>query len=183
MEETKKGIQSEEEMGSKTATAKIVQVKTEIDVAGLIAKVEALEKKDADNQGKLKMLYEVADKGRVMSYENKVAIGRKPTKVKLSIRDGDVVIGWRTVKDVLIKHPTTGLTVGEEQQYEVILLDKEGKTKKITVDGYPAFSDLRYAERIEVEVIGKKEDYLGNIAFSIRLPDDRVIDLDSRFIN
>ena len=153
-----------------------------VDVASLLAKVEALEKRDVENQEKLKMLYDVADKGRVLNYEGQ-KVGKKPTRVKLSVRGEDIVIGWRTVKDILVKHPTTGLTVGEEQQYEVILLDKEGKTSKIIVDGYPMFSDLRYTERIEVEVVGKREDYQGNITFSVSVPDGRVIDLDARFVN
>ena len=80
-------------------------------------------------------------------------------------------------------HPTTGRTVGENQEYEVLVLDKEGKTNKYTVNGYPQFSEARYAERIEAEVSGKKEDFDGKMTFTLSLPDGRTIDLDSRFVN
>lgn len=173
MEETKKEIDS---------TVKIAKVETEIDVATLISKVEALEKRDAENQEKLKMLYDVADKGRVLNYEGQ-RVGKKPMRVKLSVFQEGIITGWRTVKDILIKHPTTGLTVGEEQQFEVILLKQDGSTEKVEINGYPAFSDARYTERIEVAVVGKKEDYSGNIEFEVELPDGRKVLMNSRFVN
>ena len=156
--------------------------KPEIDISALVAKIESLEKKDLENQEKLKALYEVSDKGRMLNYENKQA-GKQPMKVKLSIYDGKLIIGWRTMKDIKIFHPTTGVQIGEEQQMEVLLLDKEGKTEKTSFNSYSSFSDARYTERIEAEVIGKKEDYQGNLSFDLLLPDGRQIELNSRFVN
>ena len=152
------------------------------DISGLLAKIETLEKRDAENQKKLEMLYEVADKGRVFNYESQRA-EKKPLRVKLSIYNGKTIIGWRTLKDELIKHPTTGLTVGEVQEYELWLLNPDGSEERTIVHGYPAFSDARYKERIECEVIGKEEDYQGNIEFDVQLPDGRKISLNSRFVN
>ncbi len=160
----------------------IEEKKPETDVSVLVAKIEALEKRDEENQAKMKLLYEVADKGRVLNYENKQA-GKQPMKVKLGVWNAGIIVGWRTTKDNLIKHPTTGLTVGEEQQFEILLLDKEGQTNKILIDGYPAFSNARYSQRIEVEVVGKKEDWDGNMTFDVILPDGRPLSLDSRFVN
>src|SRR3990167_8077635 len=97
----------------------------------LLDKVTELERKDNENQAKLKMLYDVADKGRVFNYENTKA-EKQAFKVKLSIFGDGIIVGWRTVRDDLVKHPTTGLTVGENQEYELLLLDNEGKTKKVT---------------------------------------------------
>jgi len=151
-------------------------------VSALQAEIEALKKKDAENQEKLKMLYEVADKGRVFNYESQRA-EKKPLRVKLSAYNGKTIIGWRTLKDELIKHPTTGLTVGEVQEYELWLLNSDGSEERTIIHGYPAFSDARYRERIECEVIGKKEDYQGNIEYDVQLPDGRKISLNSRFIN
>lgn len=153
-----------------------------VDVSALLAKVEALEKKDAENQEKLKLLYEVADKGRLMNYEAGKA-NKKPLFVKLSRYQGKIIVGWRTVKDMLVKHPTTGAVVGEEQEYEVLLLDEEGKIGKAKISGYPAFSDARYSDRIEVEVVGKKEDFDGKVEYDVRLPDGRITTLDVRFVN
>lgn len=158
------------------------EIKKEIDVTSLIEKIESLEKKDAENQAKLKMLYEVADKGRIFNYENRIS-EKKPMKVSLSVHEGNIIVGWRTIKDVLIKNPTTGLTVGEEQQYEILLLDKEGGINKVIINGYPRFTEIRYTERITCEVVGKKEGFDGNITFSVNLPDGRTIDLDAKFIN
>ena len=144
-------------------------------VAELFKKVEQLEKDNA-------MLKAVADKGRVFNYENKTT-GKKAMLVSLSVYDGKIIVGWRTLKDTLVKNPTTGLTVGEEQEYELLLMDGEGEIKKMTVNGYPRFSEVRYAERIQVKVVGRKEDENGNFTYTLQLPDGREIELESRFLN
>src|SRR3990167_8275485 len=149
----------------------------------LLEKLEVLEKKDIENQAKLKMLTEVADKGRVFSYESNIKADKKPFKIKLSVFQNGIIVGWRKVKDELVKHPTTGLTVGEHQEYELLILDHEGKTQKTSVSSYPAFSNARYTQRIEADVISKKEDYSGNVSYDVQLPDGRQISIDARFIN
>ena len=148
----------------------------------LLAKVEELERKDAENEKKLKMLYDVADKGRVFNYENS-SVEKKPFKVKLSEFRNGIIVGWRTIKDELVRHPTTGLLIGEAQEYELLLLGTDGETTKTSVNGYPAFSSARYDNRVEAEVQGKKEDYRGNISYDVKLNDGRVISLDARFLN
>lgn len=152
------------------------------DIPALMAKIEALEKRDAENQEKMKMLYEVADKGRVFTYESQRA-EKKPIRIKLSVYNGKIIIGWRTLRDELIKHPTTGLTVGEVQEYELWMLNSDGSEERTRISGYPAFTEARYTQRIECEVIGKREDYQGNIDFDVRLPDGRKIALNARFVN
>ena len=148
----------------------------------LLTKVEELERKDIENQKQLKMLYDVADKGRVFNYENQ-RTEKKPFKIKLSVFAGGIIVGWRTLKDELVKHPTTGLTVGENQEYELIILDSEDKQKKVNVGSYPAFSNARYNERIEAEIVSKSEDYDGKINYTVMLPDGRKISLGAQFIN
>jgi len=134
-------------------------------------------------QDQLKMLYDVADKGRVFNYENRKTQDKKALKVKLSVYNGGVIIGWRTLKDELVKNPTTGRTVGEIQQYEVKFLNKEGQINSMIIDGYVNFSNARYSERIEAQVIGRKETWDGNQTFEVLLPDGRTVSLDSRFVN
>ena len=146
------------------------------------ARLKALEEKSVKDDATIKMLEEVADKGRVFNYQSQRA-EKKPIKVKLSVYDEKIITGWRTIKDTLIKHPQTGRTTGEEQQYEILLLDKKGETSKKVIDGYLAFSDARYTERIEAEVVSKKEDYSGNLSYELKLPDGRNLSLDARFIN
>ena len=156
----------------------------EVDVSALVEKIEALEKKDAENQAKLKMLYDVADKGRVFNYENQQAgAGKKVKKIKLSVFDGSIIVGWRTLKDELIKHPTSGMTVGEKQEYELLLFGKDSNITKVVVEGYPRFSEIRYTERIEADIIGQTETFDGVITFDVALPDGRTVKMDSKFIN
>jgi hypothetical protein len=158
------------------------KVKTDDAMEKLLAKVEALEAKDLENQKQLKMLTEVADKGRVMNYESKNA-EKKPFRVKLSVYKEGVIVGWRTVKDELVKHPTTGVTIGEVSEYEIMILNKDGSVSKELLLNRGAFDEAHYKERIECDVVGKKEDFSGNLTFNIKLPDGRVVDVDSRFVN
>lgn len=151
-------------------------------IIALQDKIKALEEKDKENQEKLKMLYEIADKGRVFNYENNKK-EKKPTLVNLSKYADGIIVGWRTVKDELLKHPTTGLTMGEVQEYEVLVLDNEDKTKKHTISGYPAFSSARYNERVEAQVTGRKEEWDGAITLDVVLPDGRKISLDAKYVN
>jgi len=142
-----------------------------------------IKKEEWENvQEQLKMLYEVADKGRVFNYENTRAKS-KPFKIKLGRFQNGIVIGWRTAKDQLIKHPTTGKTIGEKQEFELELLMPNNDRKKVLIDGYSTFSDARYNERIEVEVVNRKEDWKGNTKYEVKLPDGRSIEIDSRFAN
>ena len=131
---------------------------------------------------KITMLEAVADKGRVFNYENANAT-KKPFRVKLSAYQGGLIIGWQTLKDQLVKNPTTGLTVGEEQEYEVKVLMPDNEKLSLIIKSYPAFTDARYNERVECDVIGKKEDYSGNTTYEVQLPDGRKIELDARFLN
>lgn len=134
-------------------------------------------------QAQLKMLTEVADKGRMFNYQASQTQGKQPLKVKVSVLNNAIITGWRTIKDELVKHPTTGVTVGEQQQYEVILTDKEGKPTTATIDGYKRFSEIRYTDRIECDVVGKREDWDGKITFDIVTPDGQQLSVDSRFVN
>lgn len=161
----------DEETVSTTGDVKL-DITPEPSNADLLARVADLEAK----------LNATADVGRLLNYESSKQ-GKKPMRVNISQYDGGFIIGWRNVVDKLIKHPTTGRTVGEEQQYEILVLMPDGKIEKKPLDSYPAFSDARYTSRSEVEVVGKKEDWDGKVTFSIKLPDGREIDLDSRFIN
>lgn len=182
--ETKKDIVEVSEVmkGKSPATTatEIIQEETPepepTDVQKLLETVE----KQAEQ---IKMLTEVADRGRMLNYQAKKDPTKKPMKVSLSIHEDKIVIGWRTIKDILKYNPLTGNISGEVQEYEILLLDKEGKISKGTVNGYLRFSDIRYSERIEVEVVGKKEDYDGKIEYEVLLPDERQIIIDARFIN
>lgn len=149
------------------------QPKTEPTNAELKAQIERLEA----------MLRSTADAGRLMNFETQQSQGKKPVRVKLSQYAGGLIIGWRTIKDQLIQHPTTGKLVGEEQQYELMVQLPTGDIKKEIVNSYQAFSEARYGNRIEADVVGKREGYGGEMTFELMLLDGNKILLDSRFIN
>lgn len=159
--------------------------KVEVDkmmLDNLLASVIELQRKDAENQKQLAMLSAVADKGRVFNYENLHA-EKKPIRVRLSKYGGGIIVGWRTVKDELVKHPTTGLIVGEVQEYELLVQNDAGEIEKKSVLGYPAFSAARYDDRIEAEVMGRREDYEGKITFDAQLPNGSMLSISSQFVN
>ena len=173
-------------------THKMPKKKIEGEKTSVEVKVKAVESKpdkvEIDRstleamQEQIKMLVEVADKGRVLNYESQKG-GKKPMEVQLSRYMDGYIIGWRTVKDELVKHPTTGAIVGEQQEYEMIILGDDGEPRKVSVSGYSQFSNARYDTRVTCEVISKKEDFNGNLTFGLRLPDNKLIEVDSRFIN
>lgn len=148
----------------------------------LIAKVDALEEKSKKDDKKLDMLEYAADKGRVFNYKNRQVSDRLMT-VKLSIHDDKYVVAWRNAYDIIKYHPMTGLPTGEEQQIEIILLDKDGKTAKEMINSYQAFSDIKYAKRVDCQIMSKKQDFKGNWTYDIKLPDGRIISLDQAFLN
>ena len=172
---TKKKIEQVEPTSSESPTPNA-------ELETLKAQIEALTKQNEENQKTMKMLYEVADRGRVMNYESNQAV-KKPFRVKLAKYNGGIIVGWRTIRDTLVKNPTTGRTVGEEQEYELLISMPDGSIAKQGIIGYPAFSDARYTERVECEVRGKREDFDGKITFDVSLPDGREVSLDSRFVN
>jgi len=128
------------------------------------------------------MLRHVADKGRLEKYEEQNR-GKTPMKVRVSKYGGGYIVGWRTVKDNLIKNPTTGRTVGEEQEFEVLILKEDSKVEKRVINGYPAFSDARYNDRVEVTVSNKATDWEGRATYTVSLPDGRDYQLAEQYIN
>src|SRR3972149_8916042 len=74
--------------------------------------IEQLKKTDGENKEKIKMLYDVADKGRVFNYENK-KLNKKPIIIKLALYKDGVIRGLKAIKAMLIQYPRIGLTIGE----------------------------------------------------------------------
>src|SRR3990167_1113849 len=72
-------------------------------------RIEELEKQNQEMRKSIEMLLAVADKGRVFNYENK-GQQKKTSKIKLSVFNEKVIVGWRTVKDEHIRDPRTGVT-------------------------------------------------------------------------
>ena len=178
----KEGVTKEDIKLVQRVKEEIDREPSQIDVSALVEEVEALKKARIEDQEKLTMLETVADKGRMFNYRNQRAT-KKPMKINLATYENKVLVGWKTVKDILVKNPTTGLTVGEEQEFELLFLDKDDKITKELIRGYPRFSDIRYSERINAEIVGKTEDAEGKVTFDIVLPDGREIKMAEQFVN
>lgn len=136
-------------------------------------------------QEKLKMLEEVADKGRIFDYQSKNAPTKHPLSVKVSVYNDKYIIGWRTLKFELGRNPQTGRTTfaGETAEYEIKLLDNEGVESTEKISGYNAFSDARYDKRVECPVLSKKESANGELFYEVSLPNGKSYDFNGRFIN
>ena len=147
--------------------------------------IEVSQKEWAAVQEKLRMLEEVADKGRILNYQTKNSPIKKAITVKLSEYNGKYIIGWRTLKFELGRTPLTGNAIwgGETAEYEITLIDKEGNETKETISGYSAFSDAKYDKRVECVVMSKKETANGDLIFEVALPGGKTIEMESRYIN
>ena len=166
-----------------TAQPAATAAKSNDDISALVKEIAELRKSREEDQKTLKMLTDVADKGRVFSWEAKQNKTGQPQKVKLSTLGDGVVVGWRTVRDELVTDPRTGRTVGESQTYELLVLGKDGVTTMRTVEGYLNFSNVRYENRIEAAVLSKSTSFDGSMTLDLGLPDGRRITLGSQFVN
>lgn len=178
--ETKEGAELE---AAKEFVAAEPKVKGPTEMEVLLKEVAALKAQAEEDQKKLKMLYDVADKGRIFSWEQRQQTDKKPQKVKLSTVGNNIVVGWRTVRDELISDPRSGRTIGENQEYELLLLDKEGGKTTKRVEGYLNFSNIRYENRIEATVLSKSVSFDGKTSLELGLPDGRTASLDAAFVN
>ena len=136
-------------------------------------------------QNKLKMLEDVADKGRILNYQTQQSKDKKPITVKMSVFNDKYIIGWKTLKFELGRNPLTGRAIwgGETAEYEINLMDKEGNESTEVISGYSAFSDAKYNERVECAVIAKKENMNGQLTYEVALPNGKTIELESWAIN
>jgi len=118
---------------------------------------------------RLERLEGAADKGRLGKYDARF-FKRGPNLFTLSVYDGKIITGWRTLKNVSYKDPSTGHLI-EDQQYEILFHNNT----KIKVEGYEQFSDIRFNERVQVEEISRTQDETGT---SLKV---KVVDPDSHF--
>lgn len=117
----------------KTGESQAKTVEIEVD------KLDQLLKGMAEQREQIQMLTTIADKRQLASY---MARNRKklPSTVHLREIDGKVIIGWRSVSDIVGKNPLTGVWQ-ENQQTELVFEDgskvqmfvKEFEQKKVLI--------------------------------------------------
>jgi len=104
---------------------------------------------------KLDRLEYAGDKGRLGKYDARF-FKKGPNIFTVSLYNGKIITGWRSLKNVSYKDPGTGRLV-EDQRYEILFNDNT----KLEVQGYEQFSDIRFNERLNVEEISRTQDETG----------------------
>lgn len=146
------------------------------------AKEETITVSRAEFESLKSLVEAVSDKGRMLAYQTRQAAGTKPINIKLSKFAGGYIVAWKNSKDTLVYHPTTGRQVGEEQEYTVKVLKSDGAIEEIVMP-LREFNEVKYADRVTVQVVGKSEDYDGKLTYKVQLPDGRIVDIGSPFVN
>lgn len=113
---------------------------------GLLKKLESLE----EGQRRIEA---AADLGRLEGYDAK---RRKlgPRRYRLTVYDGKLVTGWRTVKD---QKWMDGNVMRVQQEYEIIF----GDNTKMPVNGYDNFANVLFGFRVVAEFVKEEADVAG----------------------
>lgn len=132
--------------------------------------------------GRLDRLESTADKGRLGKYDARF-FKRGPNLFTLSVFEDRIITGWRTLKNNSYKDPRSGAIV-EDQQYEILF---HNNTKE-QVQGYLAFSDMRYNETVQAEEVSRETTEDGTtLKLKIVDPNSKFFEeellLDIRFVN
>jgi hypothetical protein len=120
-----------------------------VDKAALGALLKEIEELKA---GQVRLEH-AADVSRLDNYDTKhKAIG--PRQYRLTIYDGKLITGWRTVTD---KSWMDGNVLRNQQEYEIIF----GDNTKMAVKGYDNFATIRHGFRVIAEKVSEKADDYG----------------------
>lgn len=137
---------------------------------GILAKLESLEK---DNV----MLKHVADKSRIAYWEDARKV-KGPNHYGVATCKGKIVMGWRTLTDLVERNFATGV-IYVKQQYELILEDNS----TVAIDGYNNFAEAQYGNQIDVEEISSRVTPEGATMLKVRDLNGREFEIDRVFVN
>jgi hypothetical protein len=136
--------------------------------AGFASQIEELKK---DNR----ILYEAADKtllGKVLNKDKK-SMGMS---VMLSTLDGKVIVGWRTVVDIVEKNANG---VWQEKQVMEIKLEDD----KTVEHPYNKFTDIIAANRINAKVLSRSVDEDENVTYKVKADNGKEYSISATFVN
>ena len=118
-----------------------------------------------------------ADKSRIEKFRQGQD-KKGPNKFRLSTYNGQVIVAWRTVKDIVDKNIATGVYY-EHQEYEIILQDGT----KYPIVGYNKFADVQYAAQIDAEEVSRTVAD-ESITLKLRRTDTgEELEIDAKFVN
>lgn len=142
-------------MAGKKKTSGGKSDKVVVSKSGLEKLMQTVEQSVKDNQAlreRLERVESAGDLGRLDAFDNKKrVIGAR--RYKLSIYEGKVITGWRTLKDKAWKDPASN-RMRHEQSYEILFED----STKMEVAGYENFASIQYGEQVVAEEVDKKTE-------------------------
>ena len=144
----------------------------EVDAETLQTVLDRVSKLEQDNQ----ILREAADQKRLGRVEELRLQGKLVKTVKLNTIDGQIIVGWKTVKDDVYFDAEGRLH--ETQIYEIYFFDKTVEPKQVDIRGFN-----RLITKVDAEVLEESKDRDGNTNFTVMTKDGREIKLDSKFVN
>lgn len=154
-------------------TTKVKKGKTiEVDSETLQTVLDRVAKLEQDNQ----ILREASDQKRLSRVEEMRLQGKLVKTVKLNTIDGQIIVGWKTVKDDVYFDAEGRLH--ETQVYDIYFFDKTIEPKQVDIRGFN-----RLITKVDAEVLEEGKDRDGNTNFTVMTKDGREIKLDAKFVN
>lgn len=136
------------------------------------ATFDSLMKKVEDQESRIKMLTEIADKSRLGKWdaEHKEALGQI---AKISTYEGKIIVAWKSLRDDV--YQDTQGRWHELQEVEVIFLDN-------SVKGLSYMDFARRIAKVDAKVLKRYTTPEGNAMVRCEVM-NKQIDIDERFIN
>lgn len=124
---------------------------------------------------KIEMLEQVADKARVQSFLQKNPLKSNARIAKVTKINGKLVKAWATEKNEVYKDMSGHW---HEDQFVSVVFEDNSSAKMTLTEFYRLTTD-----KVDAEIVSKFSTPEGDEMIRLRLPDDREIDLDVKFVN
>ena len=146
----------------------------------ILARQKEQEQVNKDQAEKIRMLTEVADKGRLARYEEKNRPGGLLRRATVRTWEGSLVLGWKMTTDEVGLSTVDGRTVLIEKQIVSLYLDTGNKEPEVRE--VPLLDFSRNYKTLPGDIVKQSKGEFGE-TYTLRLEDGRNIELDIRFIN
>ncbi|MFA6991917.1 MAG: hypothetical protein WC269_01390 [Candidatus Gracilibacteria bacterium] len=157
-----------------TGEKPVVKEKTlelpESTLKALVEKIDALQKQ-SDKQNE--MLLAVADKSRLSNYNIRNQ-GSLVKTARITLFDGKLVVGWKSVIDEVMQDPGGRWIVNQQTE----LMFQDGTSKIVSIKNF----EFQKKQEV-VEVVGEIVDNLGNHFYKLQRKNGETIELGDSFIN
>lgn len=124
---------------------------------------------------KIEMLEQVADKARVMNFLQKNPLTPNARIAKVTKINGKIVKAWASEKNEVYKDMSGHW---HEDQFVSVVFEDNSSAKMSLTEFYRMTT-----EKVDAEIVSKFSTPEGDEMIRLRLPDNREIDLDIKFVN